>query len=52
MRSEWVARRSNDRVKTQMLYARAGVVTEEIAYVAKREGVAAELVRDEVARGR
>jgi len=52
MRSEWVARRSNDRVKTQMLYARQGVVTEEIAYVANREGVSPELVRDEVARGR
>jgi phosphomethylpyrimidine synthase len=35
-----------------MHYARAGAITEEIAYVAKREGVAPELVRDEVARGR
>ncbi len=52
MRSEWVARRSNDRVTTQMVYARAGVVTEEIAYVANRENVPAEVVRDEVARGR
>ncbi len=35
-----------------MHYARAGVITEEMAYVSKREDVAPELVRDEVARGR
>jgi phosphomethylpyrimidine synthase len=35
-----------------MHYGRAGVITEEMAYVAEREGVASELVRDEVARGR
>jgi phosphomethylpyrimidine synthase len=52
MRTEWVAKRNGDRAKTQMHYARAGVVTEEMAYVAEREHVAAPLVRDEVARGR
>ena len=35
-----------------MHYAREGTVTEEIAYVAKRENVAPDIVRDEVARGR
>jgi len=35
-----------------MHYARLGVVTEEMAYVAERERVAPALVRDEVARGR
>jgi phosphomethylpyrimidine synthase len=35
-----------------MHYARQGIVTEEIAYAAGREGLPAELVRDEVARGR
>ena len=52
MRTEWVARRLGDRTKTQMHYARQGVVTEEMAYVAARERVDPSLVRDEVARGR
>ncbi len=52
MRTEWVARRVGDRTKTQMHYARQGVVTEEMAYVAAREKVEPALVRDEVARGR
>jgi phosphomethylpyrimidine synthase len=35
-----------------MFYARRGDVTEEMLYVARRERLAPELVRDEVARGR
>jgi len=35
-----------------MHYARQGAVTEEMEYVAKREGLPADLVRSEVARGR
>ena len=52
MRSTWVAKRLGDRVRTQMHYARQGVVTEEMDYVAKRERLPAETVRSEVARGR
>src|SRR3954454_12940982 len=52
MRTEWVEKRKNDKVRTQMHYARQGVVTEEMQYVAKREHIAPELVRAEVARGR
>src|SRR5690348_4800376 len=52
MRTEWVAKRQNDRIRTQMHYARQGVVTEEMHYVAKRESLAPEVVRSEVARGR
>jgi phosphomethylpyrimidine synthase len=37
---------------TQLHYARQGTITEEMAFVAAREGLPAELVRDEVARGR
>jgi phosphomethylpyrimidine synthase len=37
---------------TQLQRARAGEVTSEMAFIAEREGVPAELVRDEVARGR
>jgi phosphomethylpyrimidine synthase len=37
---------------TQMHFARKGIVTEEMHYVARREKVEAELVRSEIARGR
>ena len=37
---------------TQMHYARRGEVTPEMEFVALREGVASERVRDEIARGR
>ncbi|MEC0093348.1 phosphomethylpyrimidine synthase ThiC [Paenibacillus macquariensis] len=37
---------------TQMHYARKGIITGEMEYVAIRENVAPEFVRDEVARGR
>ncbi|MBC5804061.1 MAG: phosphomethylpyrimidine synthase ThiC [Candidatus Eremiobacteraeota bacterium] len=37
---------------TQMHYARRGEITREMEFVALREGVAPEIVRDEIARGR
>ena len=37
---------------TQLHYARAGEITPEMQFVATREGVPAELVRDEIAAGR
>ncbi|GAB3251713.1 phosphomethylpyrimidine synthase ThiC [Nocardioides dilutus] len=40
------------RTTTQMAYARAGIVTEEMRYVAERERCDVELVRSEVAAGR
>jgi len=55
-RSEWVkkraARQGNDSNVTQMHYARQGVITDEMEYVAKRENLTPELVRSEVALGR
>src|SRR4030095_8948386 len=54
-RAEWLARRkaeNQDSNFSQMHYARRGVITEEMAYVAHREKITPELVRDEVARGR
>ncbi|HWJ67826.1 MAG TPA: phosphomethylpyrimidine synthase ThiC, partial [Nocardioides sp.] len=44
--------RSSGAAVTQMAYARAGVVTEEMRYVAEREQCDVELVRSEVAAGR
>lgn len=37
---------------TQLQRARAGEITAEMAFIAEREGVSADVVRDEVARGR
>jgi phosphomethylpyrimidine synthase len=54
-RAEWIASRkakNSDGNFSQMRYARHGVITEEMGYVAHREKLSAELVRDEVARGR
>jgi phosphomethylpyrimidine synthase len=54
-RAEWLAKRkatNQDGNFSQMHYARRGVVTEEMQYIAFREKIAPELVREEVARGR
>src|SRR6201981_2762600 len=54
-RAEWLARRKADNKDgnfSQMHYARQGLITEEMLYVAEREKLNPELVRDEVARGR
>ncbi|MHB1614730.1 MAG: phosphomethylpyrimidine synthase ThiC, partial [Actinomycetes bacterium] len=66
LRSGWIAERDDtgpgagrgqlrarsDVAVTQLAYARRGVVTAEMEFVAVREGVSAERVREEVARGR
>ena len=54
-RAEWIAHRRSENTDgnfSQMHYARRGVITEEMVYIAKREKITPELVRDEVARGR
>ncbi|HMD48983.1 MAG TPA: phosphomethylpyrimidine synthase ThiC, partial [Bryobacteraceae bacterium] len=52
MRNEWILPRLNHPIRTQLHYARKGVVTEEMQYVARRERLEPELIRAEVARGR
>ncbi|MGH7339269.1 MAG: phosphomethylpyrimidine synthase, partial [Candidatus Rokuibacteriota bacterium] len=52
IRQAWIEKRSGDAAPTQLAYARRGLVTEEMAYVAERERCEPELVRSEVARGR
>src|SRR4051812_20577874 len=57
-RAEWIAKRraeaadSGDGNFSQMHFARKGIVTEEMEYIANKEKLTPELVRDEVARGR
>src|SRR5437016_1697370 len=52
MRTEWVEKRKHDAVRTQLHYARQGVITEEMHFIARRENLSPEVVRSEVARGR
>src|SRR5579863_7948127 len=57
LRDTWVEERAGKmnggaRNFSQMHFARKGVVTEEMEYVATREKLSPETVRDEVARGR
>src|SRR5450755_1002193 len=57
LRDTWIEKRlaaPNGAVRnvSQMHYARLGVITEEMEYVARREKLEPELVRSEVARGR
>jgi phosphomethylpyrimidine synthase len=57
-RAEWIAKRREETAHTgdgnfsQMHYARQGRTTEEMVFVAERERITPELVRDEVAAGR
>ncbi|MQA84863.1 MAG: phosphomethylpyrimidine synthase ThiC [Streptosporangiales bacterium] len=54
LRAGWIAEPdgTEGRAVTQRAYARRGVVTPEMEFVALREGVSPEFVRDELARGR
>jgi len=52
MRTEWTRSRTGQANVTQMHFAKKGIVTEEMLYVAEREHVAAEVIRSEIARGR
>ncbi|HTR64750.1 MAG TPA: phosphomethylpyrimidine synthase ThiC, partial [Terriglobales bacterium] len=54
-RAQWIEQRKSENTDgnfSQMRYARRGLITQEMEYVARREKLSAELVRDEVARGR
>src|SRR6266849_3848281 len=59
LRDSWIEKREAEAAKangnrnmSQMNFARQGVITEEMRYVAKREKLEPELIRSEVARGR
>src|ERR671916_2160256 len=52
LRAPWIKAREPVRgAATQLAWARAGMVTHEMEFIAAREGVDVSLVRDEVARG-
>ena len=49
---DWLDNHKDDEVRTQMYYAKRGIVTPDMEYVAKVENIDPELVRSEIARGR
>ena len=51
MRTEWVAKRQGQKNVSQMHYARQGVITEEMDYVAKRENLPASLIQEALMLG-
>ncbi|GAB92089.1 phosphomethylpyrimidine synthase ThiC [Gordonia rhizosphera] len=51
-RDSWQRPEPVDGAATQLAWARAGIITDEMRFIAAREGVDVELVRDEVAAGR
>ncbi len=52
LRATWIAERAEAARPTQLWFARQGVITNEMRFIAIREGFEPEFVRDEVAAGR
>ena len=52
LRAPWIAKRAGEANQSQMHFARRGIVTEEMRFVAIRENCAPEFVRSEIAAGR
>src|SRR4051812_10812558 len=52
LRAPWIAERAGQPNQSQMHFARRGIITPEMKFVAIRENVTPEFVRDEIARGR
>src|SRR6201996_2063064 len=56
-RAEWIVKRKAEAERTgdwnmsQMHFARKGMITEEMAFVAQKEKISPELVRNEIAKG-
>ncbi|CZE45784.1 phosphomethylpyrimidine synthase ThiC [Campylobacter geochelonis] len=52
MRKIWCENRKTDKTPTQLYYAKAGIITPEMEYVAKIERLEPEFVRSEIAKAR
>lgn len=52
MRTKWLESRKFDETPTQMYYAKKGIITEEMKFVANRENLSESLILKEVAKGR
>jgi phosphomethylpyrimidine synthase len=49
---DWLDNHKDDQVRTQMHYAKKGIITPDMEYIAEVENLDPELVRSEVAKGR
>jgi phosphomethylpyrimidine synthase len=49
---DWLDDHKDDKIRTQMYYAKKGIITPDMKYVAKVEKLNEEFVRSEIARGR
>lgn len=52
MRTQWIQQRANDSIRTQLYYAKKGIITQEMEYVANIENLSPELICQEIKRGR
>lgn len=52
MRTQWIKNRANDKIKTQLHYAKQQIITQEMRYIANIEHISPEVVRKEVQKGR
>ncbi|MCH5314161.1 MAG: phosphomethylpyrimidine synthase ThiC [Helicobacter sp.] len=52
MRTLWVKQRAKDSIRTQLHYAKKGIITNEMEYVANIENLSPALICDEIKRGR
>ena len=52
IRNTWIEKRIHDTIRTQLHYAKKGIITEEMRYVANIENLPIELILKEVAKGR
>ncbi|RDU60122.1 phosphomethylpyrimidine synthase ThiC [Helicobacter marmotae] len=52
MRTLWVQQRVQDNIRTQLHYAKKGIITQEMEYVANVENLSPSLICDEIKRGR
>ncbi|PAF50390.1 phosphomethylpyrimidine synthase [Helicobacter sp. 13S00401-1] len=51
-RNEWIEQNKNNKIRTQLYYAKKGIITPEMEYVANVEELDSKLILSEVARGR
>ncbi len=49
---DWLDNHKNDKVRTQMFYAKQGIITDDMKTVAKEEDLEPEFIRSEIERGR
>ena len=52
MRTQWVKVRKDDKIKTQLHYAKKGIITPEMEYVANIEHLTTNKILKEIAKGR